>query len=201
MIDAPADDGLSPWRDLDELRPRLRRYLRYHRGCRRDDVDDVVSETLIRVARYRHRRMPGRAFVPWVQVVATRTLYDWIRRKSRHECPTDEENVLEDVPDLHLAPDAIDEDQWVDVGTFALDRRVALSVMRRSIDQLRPRDQAALLAHYYEGGSCAGIAADAGQTVGSVKARLHAARQRLVVVMRRELGLLPPSEREFSPVR
>lgn len=159
---APAHDFASL---AAELSPALRRYLRRYAG---DDglADDLLQETLIRMARGL-ADFEGRASVKtWAFAIATRAAADHFRSPA-HRAAIVELDEAEDVADPARG---VDEQRAVDEMNACI---------RRVIDSLPEDYRAALVLHDLEGLTAREAADVCGASVATVKIRIHRARQRL----------------------
>lgn len=69
--------------------------------------------------------------------------------------------------------------RWVDLSALAEIADVETQEELTELSQLPPKDRAAIHLHYYEGYSTAEIAAMTGEAEGTIRSRLHRARQKL----------------------
>lgn len=158
----PAQDRLEDVvRDLSEP---LRRYLRRLAG---DPAvaDDLLQETLARVA----RGLPdfeGRSSLrTWAFSIATRVAVDHLRRPDTRFLVID----AEEAPDSAVDPD-VDERLIVDEMN---------ACVREVIDGLPADYRAALVLHDLEGLTAADTARACGCSLETAKIRIHRARRRL----------------------
>ena len=147
----------------------LRRVL-LHAGAWRDDIDDLLQETWIRVIRSAARYDPLQPFSGWLFTIAmnrfrtraARTVED----SRRHE-PLDDitASIASAAASAHTA----------------LETEERAASVRSLIATLPPRLADAVLLRYFEELSEKEIAAAMGIPVGTVKSRLHTAISRLRV--------------------
>jgi RNA polymerase sigma-70 factor (ECF subfamily) len=145
--------------------PRLRAYLFRHSG-NREDADDLLQETWVRVARSARRFDPTRRFRSWLYGIATNLARDLFRRRA-----TSERALRE----LAMRPRVEPEVGPIDS-----------SLLRERITRLPERMRAVLLLRYFEGMNEAEMAETLGIPRGTVKSRLHAA----LCELRREYEVL-----------
>jgi len=129
----------------------------------RADADDLLQETLMRIA----RALPGfeqRASIKtWVYRIATNVAIDALRKRGR--------SLETELEELEVADDLDEEDQLVVVEMNACVRGV--------IDSLPPTYRAPLVLFALEGRSVAEVAEVCEISVGTAKVRLHRAKARL----------------------
>lgn len=148
-----------------ELSPPLLRYLQRYVGDRAV-ADDLLQETLIRIA----QGLPdfvGRASVKtWAFSIATRVAADYFRKPDRRL------HIVE----VNEATDLADAD-------LMIDQRIVLDEMnvciRRVIDSLPEDYRAALVLHDLEGLTAQQIAEICSCSLPIAKIRIHRARNRL----------------------
>ena len=148
-----------------ELSAPLRRYLERLVGDRAT-ADDLLQETLLKIA----RSLPefeGRSSVKtWAFTIATRVANDHFRR------PHSKARMVEiDDTDIPLVHDA------------EIDQRLVIdemnSCVRGVIDSLPEDYRTALVLHDLEGQTAAQVADIVGCTIATAKIRIHRARRRL----------------------
>ncbi|MGE4650286.1 MAG: RNA polymerase sigma factor [Myxococcota bacterium] len=139
---------------------RVHAYLtRYTRS--REDADDLLQETWIRVARSARRFDPARRFRTWLYGIATNLGRDLFRRRG-----TRERALL----DINAQPEPSTSNE----ASIAERREV-----RDRIAGLPDRMREVVLLRYFEGMNEAEMAAALGIARGTVKSRLHTALGRL----------------------
>lgn len=148
-----------------ELSPTLLRYLRRYVGDR-TVADDLLQETLIRMA----RGLPdfaGRASVKtWAFSIATRVAADYFRKPERR---------------LHIV-DVNEAAELADTNRTTEERMIVdemNSCIRQVIDSLPEDYRAALLLHDLEGLTAQQIAEICTCSLATTKIRIHRARNRL----------------------
>jgi RNA polymerase sigma-70 factor (ECF subfamily) len=143
----------------------LLRYLQRYVGDRAA-ADDLLQETLLRIARGL-TDFAGRASMKtWAFSIATRVAADYFR-KPEHRLRIVEVSEAEDLPDTDLP----------------IDERIVLdemnSCIRAVVDSLPDDYRAALVLHDLEGQTVEQTAEICGCSLATVKIRIHRARQRL----------------------
>jgi RNA polymerase sigma-70 factor (ECF subfamily) len=128
----------------------------------RNDVDDLVQETLARAWRYRSTFDSGRELGPWLRSAALRVALDHRAREQRRPRTSE----------LDVEPEeraALGSERQME----ARDELDALLV------RLEPVERDILLRFHRAGHSVADIASVLGLPVGTVKSHLHRARRKL----------------------
>jgi len=131
--------------------------LRYSNS--REDADDLLQETWMRVARSARSFDTARRFRSWIYGIATNLARDLFRRRMTRDRA---------LRTLSMAPPATPSADSADRGE-----------LRERIAELPENMRAALLLRYYEGMSEAEMAEVLNVPRGTVKSRLHAALRRL----------------------
>jgi RNA polymerase sigma-70 factor (ECF subfamily) len=109
-------------------------------------------------------RQPA-AFAGWLRQMATRMAMNRVSRHGQRAYATD--IVLDEL----TAPGASPLEQLIS--------RERVARVQQSLARLKPLDRDTLLAFYYDGQSLETISQQAAAPVGTIKRRLHVARQRL----------------------
>ena len=143
---------------IDRYAASVHAYLLRHCG-NREDADDLLQETWVRVARSARHFDTARRFRSWIYGIATNLARDLFRRR------TTRERALRD---LATHPPAAPRADSVDHGE-----------LRERIAKLPENMRAVLLLRYYEGMSEAEMAEALEIPRGTVKSRLHAALREL----------------------
>jgi RNA polymerase sigma-70 factor (ECF subfamily) len=143
---------------IDRYAASVHAYLLRHSG-NREDADDLLQETWVRVARSAKRFDTTRRFRSWIYGIATNLARDLFRRRMTKERA---------LRDLSTHPPA-------DSGADSAERRE----LRERIAELPENMRAVLLLRYYEGMSEAEMAEVLNVPHGTVKSRLHAALGKL----------------------
>jgi RNA polymerase sigma-70 factor (ECF subfamily) len=139
---------------------RLHAYLvRYTQS--REDADDLLQETWIRVTRSARRFDPTRRFRTWLYGIATNLGRDLFRRRGTRQRALLDANSRPHTP---AQPDT------------AIAERGEL---REHIAQLPDRSREVVVLRYFEGMNEAEMAAILGIARGTVKSRLHTALRSL----------------------
>jgi RNA polymerase sigma-70 factor (ECF subfamily) len=176
-----------------ELEVPVRRFVR--RLTRNSDaVDDIVQETFIALYRHLPRINPPERVRAYAFGIARKRCYDELRRRSKYEHVTlEEEPSYQHEDRVEWAVELADSGIMPDEATYWLLLRADV---QRAIDRLPEVQRQVLILYCEEELSYAEIAEIMGVNVGTVKSRLHYAKRAL-------RGLLPPAtlnaiHREFN---
>src|SRR5579872_1047125 len=85
-------DPAAPAALICALSPALLRFFRTQDLMSREQADDLLQETWLRIHRVRHTYRPGQPVLPWVYAIARRARVDGYRRTRRiraHEIATE----------------------------------------------------------------------------------------------------------------
>lgn len=152
---------------LDELLARWQERLWRHARRLTDDSEaawDILQETMMVISRRIGDLSDPAAFSAWAYRIATNECRDFFRREQRHHRLA--EAFSEEPPPVVRGPDH----------TTVLDVQAALA-------QLPGPQQTLLILRYEEGFSTDEMAHILGIPAGTVKSRLHAARQNLRLLL------------------
>ncbi len=144
-----------------------------------DDAEDLMQEAVAEAFRAFDRYQPGTYFDRWVYRIMQRTHIDWIRRRGRRpeisfDAPTGPEGgpLLARLGDREADPQHLTEVQDLD------------GPIQAALDSLPPEFRAVVVLADIEGLSYDEIAAAAACPVGTVRSRLHRAREALREALR-----------------
>ena len=143
---------------IDRYATRVHAYLLRHSG-NREDADDLLQETWVRIARSAKSFDSARRFRSWIFGIATNLARDLFRRRTTKERAL---RTLAMSPPVAPAADSADRDE-----------------LRARIAQLPENMRAVLLLRYFEGMNEAEMADVLEIPRGTVKSRLHAALREL----------------------
>lgn len=168
----------KPTPDFDalarEYSPFLRRFLRRQIGDAAA-AEDLLQETLLRIARGLAGFAGRSSLKTWVFAIASNVVGDYLRAPARRQQIVD-----------------VDEAAELDAGAPAVDARMEFDEMNRCvrgvIDSLPADYRAALILHDLEELDCAETAQALGVSLGAAKVRIHRARARLRAALERECG-------------
>jgi RNA polymerase sigma-70 factor (ECF subfamily) len=143
---------------IDRYAASVHAHLLRHSGSR-EDADDLLQETWVRVARSARSFDTARRFRSWIYGIATNLVRDLFRRRMTKERAL---RALAVNPPATPGADSVDRGE-----------------LRGRIAELPENMRAVLLLRYYEGMSEAEMAEVLKVPRGTVKSRLHAALRRL----------------------
>lgn len=132
----------------------------------RSAAEDILQECFLRLFNCAERIRTDVSLEPWLYRVAVNLSYSWVQRRQRSLAVLDE--VLEGLTaSLHRLPE-----RW-------LERMEAQEAVRRGIEKLPLNHRVVVVLFYLEGLSLREIAEVLEIPEGTVKSRLHHARQSL----------------------
>lgn len=170
VIEAARRGAEWAWaRLLEDIDGPLRGYVRRQGGV---DVDDLVSETWLHVARGIHKFSGDQAaFRSWVFLIAHHRIVDerrWFSRK-RVE-PVDDEDLDGTAPPARSA-----ESEAMD--------HIADEELQRALDRLSPDQREVILLRFFVGFDVSDIAPIVGKKPGAVRALQRRAMRRLEKIL------------------
>lgn len=141
----------------------------------RAEAHEVTQDVLIQAMRKLHQLREPERFAGWLKRIAVRmSINRAVRRPNETQCGQETFGALSaerQNPLDHLL------------------QSEAASQVRGGLDRLREMDRETLIAFYFKGHSLKQMSADFDSPIGTIKRRLHTARNRL----RQELESLQPS--------
>jgi RNA polymerase sigma-70 factor (ECF subfamily) len=153
-----------------------------------DDAEDLMQEAVAEAFRAFDRYQPGTYFDRWVYRIMHRTHIDWLRRRGRRpEVSLDAPTSADGDPLLARFGDAEADPQHL---TEARDLE---GPIQAALDALPPEFRMVVVLADIEGLSYDEIAAAAACPVGTVRSRLHRAREALREALRPRLGGRKPA--------
>ena len=177
----------TAWDGLSEVEPLVRGWL-WRRCSDRAAVDDVVQDTLLRAARYRHGLTRPERLTSWALSIAANTLRDRLRSAPVERVAEADEFDLEQFACDERPIDARGDDSLLRIGGRVVTCSDAVEHLRAALRTLKPQD-AELLLEYYGGLDIQALTARSGLRASAVKCRLHRGRRRLARELERRLGL------------
>ncbi len=165
--DEVAFEALYP-RLVRAARPVARRFF-----TDRDEVEEVVQLTLIRVHQSRARFDVRRSVEPWVRRIARNVAIDQLRRAKATRLVRDEA-LLQRVPDEGLGAD---EASSVETSERSIEE------VRRAIDDLPDSSRSIIRRHKLDGEPLKNIASELGLQYGATRVRAHRGYKRLVELL------------------
>jgi RNA polymerase sigma-70 factor (ECF subfamily) len=185
VIDAGAQAGQSGAHRLAAFEELLNRHFRsiyrvaYRLAGNADDAEDLMQEAVAEAFRAFDRYQPGTFFDRWVYRIMHRTHIDWIRRRGRRpeisfDAPTSPEGdpLLTRLGDSDTDPQHLTEVRDLD------------GPIQAALESLPPEFRTVVVLADIEGLSYDEIAAVAACPVGTVRSRLHRAREALRSALR-----------------
>ena len=149
-------------------------------------AEDILQETFLRVYAYAGRIDETVSLGPWLYRVTVNMAYSWTSRVKRWL------HCLQDMFDRWTLPA-----QWHPEATT--EEREQRQILQQAIDALPPRHRVVIVLHYLEGLSLREIARVVDVPEGTVKSRLHYARESLrKAILERERRLVPEVAYDFT---
>lgn len=157
-------DPEAPAALINALSPALLRFFR-SQSASREQADDLLQETWMRIHRVRHTYRPGEPVLPWVYAIARRVRVDGYRRTRR-------------VASHEIAMDVLPEAPQRAERTSRFDLETLLASL--------PETQREIILMLKVGGLTLEEAARAtSSTVGAVKQKVHRAYEKLRAMLER----------------
>lgn len=138
----------------------------------RDEAEDVTQDVFLRAFHRLQQYRGTAAFRTWLLQITQNAAFDTLSRARRQ--PTDAESEPPDIPD---------RDPFRQPAA-ALERRERQQRLESKLELLRPEYRSLLVLRDLEGFSYTEIAAVLRMPLGSVKGRLHRARDELIDLLR-----------------
>ncbi len=139
-------------------------------------AEEILQDGFLRAYSHLHRVDSSRPLGPWLQRIVVNLSYNWTNQRRRWHLPLDE------VMDRLVAGS-----RGSPQGTY--ERGETREVLRRAIESLSLEKRTVLVLFYLQGFSHAEIAYIVGCPIGTVKSRLHYAREALRRALLREATL------------
>jgi len=166
------------WSGLADLRPDVE--LTLSRECLdRNDLDDLVQETLLRAARFRGGLKDPAALRPWVLRIAWNVMREFRRGKGRRRCIEVPDEYFQGVVGGESTPGGGPEPERVPVGDRVFESDELLFLLTDACRALAPGERALLDAFYGGDADCREVGDRLGLGAHSVKMRLFRLRRRL----------------------
>jgi RNA polymerase sigma-70 factor (ECF subfamily) len=149
-------------------------------------AEDILQEAFLRVHSYAHSIDKTVPLGPWLYRVTVNLAYSWTRQVKRWLCS------LQDVLDRWASPT-----QWCP--EVAAEKEEWRQSLEQAVDALPSRHRVVVILHYLEGLSLKDISYVTGVPEGTVKSRLHYARDSLKrAILEREHRLVPEVAYDFT---
>lgn len=146
-------------------------------------ADDIAQDVFLKLHQHAQRIDTALPLMGWLYRVTVNLSYTWISRRQKRRIS------LEDLVDQLMSPPAAAPDQQAEANEL-------YALVRAAIYELHIQQRVVIVLHYLTGLSLDEIAQTLGVPEGTVKSRLHYARENL----RRRLGdAFRLLEREQSP--
>lgn len=152
------------------------------------DAEDLTVTAFEKALRAWAGRPPDEELRPWLFRIATNTCLDELRRRQRIRW-----QPFDLIADLFHPSQAVSDDPEKETL-----RKETTSLIRTALDQLAPRDRAALVLREYYGMSVEEVAKTLNLTPSTAKVVLFRARERLRAAYT-NLGGEPPCDRAAAP--
>lgn len=156
---AQAGDGVAYHRFLENAVPFLRQIIR-RAGCREEEVEDVVQDTLLTIHQVRHTYDPSRPVKPWLTALARRRSMDSLRKTYNRR----NRETLDDVVHETFHDRAANQSEDDILTARDLDRLTAA---------LPPRQREAVTLIRVRGLTLAQASVLTGQSVNALKVSVH----------------------------
>lgn len=164
--EAGAVETVPSWDELVRAhRPRVYR-LAYRLSGNRQDAEDLVQETFIRVFRSLDTFQPG-SLTGWMHRITTNLFLDSARRRSRLRIDTLGDDGAERLPSTEPGPERSFEFSHLDLD------------VQEALNRLAPSFRAAVVLSDLEGYSYDEVADALGLKLGTVRSRIHRGRAKL----------------------
>jgi len=137
--------------------------------ARREDVEEVVSDTFLALWRSRETLNPDQGLKPYLAAIARNRATD--RRRSARPAPVP-------LSDLDEQPGPGPEEE--------LERRAFTAALWEAVEALPETDRALVEGYYFEGEKLTELAKNLGLTPGNAKTRLCRARKALKKTLEKE---------------
>lgn len=163
------DGRTDRFRDLVTRYQNLVAGIAWRSGCRREDVEDVVSEVFLKVYRNLHQYRPDHAFSTWLYKLTANHVVDRSRRMKKERGRTEMPEQVEDTTTAG-AEDAMEADE-------------RQSLVRKALALVDERYRQVMHFVYVEGLKVDETARLLGLPEGTVKTRLMRGREALRKVL------------------
>lgn len=146
-----------------------------------EDANDVVQETFLKVYKSLNKFKMESSFETWLyRIVVNLSLNAVKRRKRRRELSLDEVYEKKTTNNSVISGESIaDELKSQDDPYVHVERKELRQAVTQAVDSLPPKQKVVIILHEFEGLKSKEIASILKCSVGTVRSRLHYARQRL----------------------
>jgi len=150
------------------------------------DAEDILQETFLRVHTYADRIDETVSLEPWLYRVTVNLAYSWLNRARRWL------NLLPNMLERLVLPAVWHPEKIAE-------KRELQQVVQQAIDALPPHHRVVVILHYLEGLNLKDVAYVMEIPEGTVKSRLHYARERLrTTILEQERKLVPEVAYDFT---
>jgi RNA polymerase sigma-70 factor (ECF subfamily) len=176
MASRAKPDGLDRFQSLVAEHQSAIYRLAFRLTGNRDDAEDLVQESLIEAFQAFGRFRMGTHFDRWVYQIMTRTYIDKFTRRKRLEAVSLEE-AAQGGDSAHLADSTTDPQEILETAEWS-------EPVQKALDQLPPEYRAVVVLCDAQGLSYEVASRLLGCPVGTVRSRLHRARDQLRALLR-----------------
>jgi RNA polymerase sigma factor (sigma-70 family) len=170
------------WRGLADLQRDIERSLSH--SCRdRNDLDDMVQETLLRAARFRGGLKDPSLLRPWVLRIAWNVMREYRRSEGRRRQVDVSGDFFRELEGGDREPESCGVSEPMPVGDRFFESDDLLRLLTEACCVLKPDERYLLGAFYRDGVECRQMGRRLGIGTHSVKMRLFRLRRRLRRVM------------------
>lgn len=162
------------WDGLSEHIPMLRKELKRRVG-NPVEVEDLIQETLLRAARFRHKLRAEACLRGWLRQIARRVLSEHYRRESRRPCEQASLEFFEIMPGREHEPGTRALSEGIVICGQPVFRHQLIEEVDSALGQMRPQDRVLIARRY--GVECVAEGGSPHKT--STKDHMFRARQRL----------------------
>ena len=151
-------------------------------GGNRDDTDDLLQETFVKVYLNLHRYKPDYTFGQWIYTIARNTFVDYVRKR-RDDLSIDnvQENRSSALTPASVAPTP--EESFISVQQRAQ--------LEHHLERMTPRYRRLIELRFFREYSYEEIARELDLPLGTVKTQIHRAREQLCRFITEHTDILP----------
>jgi RNA polymerase sigma-70 factor (ECF subfamily) len=189
---------VDDWKGLNELRPAVEQTLA--RNCRdRNELDDMVQETLLRAACFRHGLQDPSRLRSWVIRIAWNVMRDHVREERRSTSVDTSDPLFSLLESTELSLCDLNFREDVQIGGSPYDGDDVLKVLRVLLSELTPDERQLFESFYVQGLACSGTAQRLEISRQAIKMRLHRLRSKLRRGLSKQVALaLRPCHRALE---
>lgn len=150
-------------------------------GGNRDDADDLIQETFLKVYLNLEKYNPAYTFGQWIFTIARNTFIDFIRKK--------QENLSIDNVQGGRTP--LSPQSSFPTPEESIINRQQSSQLEHYLDKMKPRYRRMIELRFYKDYSYEEIADELDIPIGTVKTQLHRAREQLCAFITDNTDIMP----------